>query len=119
MAEVVKERRQPDRGPEAGLVPKVEVISPCQLLEHPGGDVQDPQAVGVAGVGRARKGQIGQAELLDHAESLVGRGVDQRDLLAGKLNGPVDRVPDPHVTLSGPLGRRVGDRCSAVILLRR
>jgi hypothetical protein len=29
-------------------------------------------------------------------------------LLPGKLNGPVDRVPDPHVTLSGPLGGRVG-----------
>src|ERR1700738_110407 len=87
---------QPQRLAEAGRVDRLESEPRRQCVEHPRRHGHRAQPVRVAGVRRAGKGEVCEAELLDVAQPLVLRAVDQRLLVGRDLDRAVDGIADVH-----------------------
>ena len=97
VAEIVEEHRQAQRLPEAVAVRGLQVELGRERVEHARGHRHRPKPVGIPGVGRSGKGQVGEAELLHVAQPLVLRAVHQRALVRSDLDGAVDGVADVHL----------------------
>ncbi len=96
VAEIVEEHREPQRLTEAGRVGRLESEPRQKRVEHPRRHRHRAQPVRVAGVGRAGEGEVGEAELLDVAQPLVLRAVDERLLVGRDLDRAVDGIADVH-----------------------
>ena len=94
VADVVEHHPEPHRLPEARLHALGERDAREEAVEEPGGDVHRAEAVAVPGVGGPRVGEVGEAQLLDVAQALEHRVVDELDLTRGHTDRAVDRISD-------------------------
>ena len=96
MAEIVEEHREPQRLPQAVAIAIGQVELRRERIEDPRRHRHRAEAVGVAGVCRAGKGEIGEPELLHVAQPLVLRAVHESALVRADLDRAVDGVADVH-----------------------
>ena len=96
MPEVVEEDGDANRAAQARPLSRWQWRLPKRRVEDPGGHRHGSDRMGIAAVGGAGEGEFCEAELLDAAQPLHLRAVDEPALLRGDLDGPVNGIPDVH-----------------------